>query len=112
MLLTRAWLHISEDSIIGTSQREREFWQRINTCYQGNNTSGVTRNQVNLKAHWHYMNPLVVVFNQIYSVLKSQHLSGWYDDDLNKGAHQQYRARFAAEFRHEHIWNLVKHEPK
>ncbi|CAH1428505.1 unnamed protein product [Lactuca virosa] len=112
ILLAKAWLHISEDSIKGTAQRDKEFWQRINTYYQSSNTTGTIRAQTNLKTHWHYMNPLVVAFNQIYLVLKSQHLSGWSDEDLKKGAFEHYSAIYATDFRHDHIWNLVKNEPK
>ncbi|KAI3711464.1 hypothetical protein L2E82_41571 [Cichorium intybus] len=112
ILLAKAWLHISSDSITGSQQRDKEFWQRIATYYESNNTSNIVRNQANLKSHWHYMNPLVLAFNQTYSVLKSQHLSGWSEDDLKNGALEQYRARYNADFRHDQIWNILKHEPK
>ncbi|CAH1413012.1 unnamed protein product [Lactuca virosa] len=112
ILLAKAWLHISEDSIKGTAQRDKEFWQRINTYYQSSNTTGTIRAQTNLKTHWHYMNPLVVAFNQIYLVSKSQHLSGCSDEDLKKGAFEHNSARYSTDFRHDHIWNLVKNEPK
>ncbi|KAL4573519.1 hypothetical protein LXL04_020328 [Taraxacum kok-saghyz] len=65
-----------------------------------------------LKVHWHNMNPLVVDFNQIYLVLKSQHHSGWSEDDLKNAAIQQYHARYCGDFRHEQIWNIFRYEPK
>ncbi|CAI9261499.1 unnamed protein product [Lactuca saligna] len=78
MLLAKAWLQISEDSITGSQQRDKEFWRRTTAYYEKSNTSNVARTQANLKTHWHYMNPFAVAFNQMYIVLKSQHLSGWF----------------------------------
>ncbi|XP_023749388.2 glutathione S-transferase T3-like [Lactuca sativa] len=112
MLLAKAWLQISEDSITGSQQRDKEFWRRITAYYEKSNTSNVARTQANLKTHWHYMNPFAVAFNQMYIVLKSQHLSGWSEDDLKRATFEHYHARNGADFRHEHIWNIVKNEQK
>ncbi|XP_023729755.2 glutathione S-transferase T3-like [Lactuca sativa] len=112
MLLAKAWLQISEDSITGSQQRDKEFWRRITAYYEKSNTSNVARTQANLKTHWHYMNPFAVAFNQMYIVLKSQHLSGWSEDDLKRATFEHYHARYGADFRHEHIWNIVKNEQK
>ncbi|CAI9281296.1 unnamed protein product [Lactuca saligna] len=112
MLLAKAWLQISEDSITGSQQRDKEFWRRIIAYYEKSNMSNVARTQANLKTHWHYMNPFAVTFNQMYIVLKSQHLSGWSEDDLKRATFEHYHARYGADFRHEHIWNIVKNEQK
>ncbi|CAI9271884.1 unnamed protein product [Lactuca saligna] len=71
MLLAKAWLQISEDSITGSQQRDKEFWRRIIAYYEKSNTSNVARTQANLKTHWHYMNPFAVAFNQMNAAKKA-----------------------------------------
>ncbi|XP_023731784.1 glutathione S-transferase T2-like [Lactuca sativa] len=112
MLLEKPWLQISEDNTTGSQQRDKEFWRRISAYYEKSNTSNVARTEANLKMHWHCMNPFVVAFNQIYIVLKIQHLSGWSEDDLKSATFEHYHARYGADFRHEHIWHIVKNEQK
>ncbi|KAK1407937.1 hypothetical protein QVD17_39565 [Tagetes erecta] len=40
-LLTKGWLHISNDSIVGNSQKNNDFWCRIHTYFE--NGSNVVR---------------------------------------------------------------------
>lgn len=65
-----------------------------------------------IKGHWHYVNPLDSAFNQQYSVLKSQHHSGWSEDNLKSGAHDKYEAIYKTNFKNKHVWKLVKSESK
>nr|GEU88452.1 glutathione S-transferase T3-like [Tanacetum cinerariifolium] len=58
-VFARGCLHVSEDSITGKSQREKDFWRRIYEYYESKNTSEITRTVAKVKGHWHYMNPLV-----------------------------------------------------
>ncbi|CAI9260066.1 unnamed protein product [Lactuca saligna] len=103
---------VTEDSIKGTTQRDKEFWQRINTYYQSSNTTSTITAQTNLNTHSHYMNPLGVAINQIYLVLKSQHLSRLSDEDLKNGVFHHDSARYSTNFSHDHIWNLFKYKLK
>ncbi|GJX29326.1 hypothetical protein Tco_0237405 [Tanacetum coccineum] len=112
LVLARGWLHVLEDSITGKSRREKDFWRRIHEYYESKNTSGITRTVAKVKGHWHYMNSLVVAFNNQYLVLKSQKLSGWSEEDFRSGTQDKYNAIYGSSFKHEHVWNLVKHEPK
>ncbi|PWA46173.1 homeodomain-like, No apical meristem-associated domain protein [Artemisia annua] len=112
LVLAKGWLHVSEDRNTGKSQREKDFWRRIHEYYESNNTSGITRTLTKVKGHWHYMNPLVVAFNNQYLVLKSQKLSGWSEEDFKSDTQDKYKAIYGSSFKHEHVWNLVKHEPK
>ncbi|GJZ84682.1 hypothetical protein Tco_0650021, partial [Tanacetum coccineum] len=66
LVLVKGWLQVSEDGITNKSQRKKDFWRCITAYYESNNTSGIPRTLKKIKGHWHYMNPLVVAFNNEY----------------------------------------------
>ncbi|PWA48219.1 homeodomain-like, No apical meristem-associated domain protein [Artemisia annua] len=113
LVLVKGWLQVSEDGITNKSQRKKDFWRCITAYYESNNTSGIPRTLKKIKGHWHYMNPLVVAFNNEYLLLKGQkHTEGWCEHDFKGAMQDKYKAAYGSYFRHEHVWDLVKHEQK
>ena len=105
------YLHISNDSKIGTNQKNQDFWRRIREYFMGNE-SGFNRSANNLRSHWHRISGATKKFCEIYNRIKAQKRSGWSDEQITSLARQEYYKDQNYAFKYDHMWEIVKNEPK
>ena len=111
-LLASSWLTISTDSVIGNGQNDRAFWKRVAEYFNEAKHDGPTRLHSTVKNHWYWMMPMVNEFNQAYNKILSEHRSGWSDDQVKECAREIYYQNRKKHFNHEHVWLMVKNDPK
>lgn len=111
-LMISAWLVISTDSVVGTNQQSKDFWKRIVEYYNTHRASFIERKTNVLKSHYYRINPQVNDFNQGFIRLKNEHHSGWSDDQVMEKAREVYYSVHKSQFKYEHVWRMVKDEPK
>ena len=88
--LARSWITISNDSIVGNGQSEKAFWKRIAEYFNAHRGGVAPRKMKAIKNHWHWLIPMVTEFNGIYNKLRSEHHSGWSDDQLKEHARELF----------------------
>ncbi|KAD6795112.1 hypothetical protein E3N88_06008 [Mikania micrantha] len=110
VLLARAHVHISVDSITGNNQKVDDFWKRIHAYWI--KEALVPREQSVIKSHWHQMAKPVHRFAELYNNLKDQYHSGWSDDQIRNAAKTKYFQSEKAKFPYEHVWEVVRFQPK
>lgn len=110
--LASAWLTISSDSIVGNGQNDKTFWKRITDYFNASRGADPPRKQNTLKQHWFWMLPFINEFNQLHNKLLGQHHSGWSDDQLKDRARELYYQNRKRNFTHEHVWVMLKDDPK
>ncbi|XP_027071957.1 glutathione S-transferase T3-like [Coffea arabica] len=111
-ILASAWLTISNCSIVGNSQHEESFWKRVVDYFNENRKSGPPRKYKVVKSHWHWLSRMVNEFNQYYNILVGDHHSGWNDDQIKQHARELFHQNNNKHFLHEHVWVLLKNDPK
>ncbi|KAI7742425.1 hypothetical protein M8C21_022906 [Ambrosia artemisiifolia] len=111
-LLTKGFLHVSKGSVVGNGPKSLDFWKRVLKYYTEGESSGAQRTADNLRSHWHMIKNNVTSFNNIMIQLRAQKGSDWCDDELKTQAHKIYHEEHKSHFIREHVWNLVKDEPK
>ncbi|XP_039141194.1 glutathione S-transferase T3 [Dioscorea cayenensis subsp. rotundata] len=111
-MLVSAWLTISTNSVVGTSQNDRTFWKRVTDYFNENRQSGPRRKTTSCKQHWFWIISLINKFNQIYNRLLGEHHSGWSDDQLKEHARTLYYQNRKKHFIHKHVWVMLKDDPK
>lgn len=107
--LTKAMLHVSVDSIVGNNQKSNDYWARIEKYFCSD--PKFSRTASTLRSHWHMISPPTQKFSNLYNRIKAQKSSGWSDDQIIALAREEY-ASTGSYFQYEHVWNLVKDEPK
>ena len=55
---------------------------------------------------------MVNEFNQAYNKILSEHRSGWSDDQVKERDQEIYYQNRKKHFNHEHVWLMVKNDPK
>ncbi|KAM0033581.1 putative glutathione transferase [Helianthus debilis subsp. tardiflorus] len=111
-LLTRGFLHVSNNSVVGNGPKSLDFWKRVLKYYTEGDGSGAERTADNLRSHWHMMKVNVTSFNNIMIRLRAEKGSDLSDDELKTQAYKVYHEEHKAHFIREHVWNLVKDDPK
>ncbi|XP_027174774.1 glutathione S-transferase T3-like [Coffea eugenioides] len=111
-MLASAWLTISNCSIVGNSQNDESFWKRVTNYFNENRQFGLPRKYKAVKSHWHWLSRMVNEFNQYYNKLVGEHHSGWNDDQIKQHARELFHQNKNKHFLHEHVWVLLKNDPK
>ncbi|XP_027108946.1 glutathione S-transferase T3-like [Coffea arabica] len=111
-MLASVWLTISNCSIVGNSQNNESFWKRVTDCFNENRQFGPPRKYKAVKSHWHWLSRMVNEFNQYYNKLVGEHHSGWNDDQIKQYARELFHQNKNKHFLHEHVWVLLKNDPK
>ena len=111
-MLVKAWITISSDSVVGNDQNLKAFWRRIANYFNKHRKSGPERTRTSVKQHWYWLLPQVNEFNQLYNRLLGEHRSGWSDDQIKQHARELYYQSRGKHFTHEHVWVMVKDDPK
>ena len=65
-----------------------------------------------MKSHWHWLSRMVNEFNQYYNRLVREHHSGWNDDQLKQHARELVKQNNKKHFIYEHVWLMLKDDPK
>lgn len=58
------------------------------------------------------MLPIVNEFNQLYNKLEMEYHNRWSDDQLKKHAHILYCQNCKKHLYYEHVWVMLKNDPK
>lgn len=111
-MLANSWLSISEETSTKYPMQNNKIWKRVCEYYNKNKSSGVRRKSSNLKSQWHFINAQVHEFNECFIQLKNKNHSGLCDHQIKEAALDVYYSTCKKNFRYEHVWNLVKNEPK
>ncbi|KAG8370606.1 hypothetical protein BUALT_Bualt13G0000900 [Buddleja alternifolia] len=104
-----AYLTISSDPVTGTDQKMEAFSERITKYYNEFSSRGHKRNICTVKGHYFKVMPKVTQFSGIYNQLVDEKQSGVFDDQIIQKARTLYRsANNDTEFKHDHLWRMVK----
>ncbi|KAD4584897.1 hypothetical protein E3N88_22498 [Mikania micrantha] len=96
--LTKAWIDVSEDLIVGRNQKGPDFWSKIRNQFFQAMGRGEYRTNDMLSSKWRDMNLKVRKFNGIYSQKWQTRRSGQSDAMIERKAEEQYREEFNAHF--------------
>lgn len=106
--LGRAFIHIFVDSNTGNNQKGNDFWARVHK-YFCDEIGSSCRSANNLKSHWHMMANPLHKFTEFYSRNKN---NGSADDQVLSLTKKEYMEEVKTVFKYEHVWDVVKNEPK
>ncbi|KAD5507539.1 hypothetical protein E3N88_15242 [Mikania micrantha] len=96
--LTKAWIDVSEDPIVGRNQKGPDFWSKIRNQFFQAMGRGEYRTNDMLSSKWRDINLKVRKFNGIYSQKWQTRRSGQSDAMIEREAEEQYREEFNAHF--------------
>ncbi|KAD0027276.1 hypothetical protein E3N88_44893 [Mikania micrantha] len=96
--LTKAWIDVSEDPIVGRNQKGPDFWSKIRNQFFQAMGRGEYRTNDMLSSKWRDMNLKVRKFNGIYSQKWQTRRSGQSDAMIEREAEEQYREEFNTQF--------------
>ncbi|KAD5508482.1 hypothetical protein E3N88_16185 [Mikania micrantha] len=96
--LTKAWIDVSEDPIVGRNQKGPDFWSKIRNQFFQAMGRGEYRTNDMLSSKWRDMNLKVRKFNGIYSQKWQTRRSGQSDAMIEREAEEQYREEFNVPF--------------
>ncbi|POM76928.1 Glutathione S-transferase T3-like isoform X1 [Phytophthora palmivora] len=112
--LTKAWLDVSKDGIVGTDQSGAQFWERVTQIY--NDTR--PRQQERYKRHqnavanrWKAIRFAVGKFCGCYAAVKLLNQSGKTDEDRVQDARSMYEDELDADFEFIEAWRVLREEP-
>ncbi|KAD1144211.1 hypothetical protein E3N88_11251 [Mikania micrantha] len=109
--LTKAWIDVSEDPIVGRNQKGPDFWSKIRNQFFQAMGRGEYRTNDMLSSKWRDMNLKVRKFNGIYSQKWQTRRSGQSDAMIEREAEEQYREEFNAHFSLQRSWELMRKCP-
>lgn len=98
-LLVSAWLNVPKET-------GDFFWRRIEAYF------GTQRSLSQLKQHWYVINRTVSTFHSCYKKLCQLHKGSLDENDTILKAYQVYKDEELAHFKHEHVWRILKDEPR
>lgn len=109
--LCLCWISISEDPIIGDSQRENSFWQRIEAEFCNNDH--YQRSAKALKSKFSIVNKSVQTFNGCYNMILQRNESGKTEQDQLSDAAMLFRVKNKNKaFIYLSSWEVIKNSPK
>jgi hypothetical protein len=112
VLLAEAWTNASEDSVVGISQSETVFWQKVVQWFNENTNEGA-RNKSQLQGKWNKIKKQCKEFGGVLKkFLEHQRQSGADEKQLYDAAHDQYREVYGTRFSYEPCYNVLKDAPK
>lgn len=109
--LIEAFIHISEDSIVGTNQSAEKLFERVTIEAKKRYPGDWMRSAHASKKRWQDVSREVQKFCAAMKFVTSVEHSGWNDDDYFKAAEEYYCQRGGAEvtkFKFVDEWNFLK----
>ena len=113
LVLVKAWVDISEDSIQGNAQPGEHFWFRILERFReelGKSDDYRTKHQLNSK--FREIARGVSKINGLYNNLKTQRKSGQGDEEILQEALQFYLEEVGKPFKWHDCWKLLVRSPR
>ena len=112
--LISSWLHHSNDSVKGNSQKGENFWKNIVAEFNSNVPEDRRRKVPQCKTHWTKTNKLVVHFNGCWVRMMRARASGESDDKVMANAHAVYKRESKGNkpFTLDYWWRAVKDQQK
>jgi len=112
--LISSWLHHSNDSVKGNSQKGENFWKNIVAEFNSNVPEDRRRKVPQCKTHWTKTNKLVVHFNGCLVRMMRARASGESDDQVMANAHAVYKRESKGNkpFTLDYWWRAVKDQQK
>jgi len=111
-LLVQTWLNVSKDPIIGIDQKASSFWLKVKENYNNYRDTLEPREISQLKSQWHKLNRAIGKFVGCYSQASEKHQSGSSENDILLNANTIFSQDVGEDFKLEHVWRLLKDEPK
>lgn len=109
--LCKTWISISEDSVVGTNQKEGQFWGRIERVY--NSGAAEKRTKKALQNRWGpYISKPVNKFAGLYSRAVNRIPTGEDNNWAVKEAGRKYYLSEGSVFNQLHSWHILKDCPK
>ncbi|KAK9070114.1 hypothetical protein SSX86_010514 [Deinandra increscens subsp. villosa] len=106
--LARAWLHVSEDKVIGNQQKSEHFWKRVRDHFN-KQRGGIPRTVHQVNSKWNKMLTKVNNFNCLYQQLNHTRPSGSSDADLIERTLNQYKKLYERKgFANIEAWREMK----
>ncbi|GJZ84471.1 hypothetical protein Tco_0649810 [Tanacetum coccineum] len=104
--LCKAWVRISENSVLGNTRKEIGFWIDVLEHMQKTYpiTSRWTYDMVNMK--WKIVHPKVAHFCDVYHNVTRKEVSGAEDGDYIQKALLEYQVEYGVPFLH--VWASLK----
>ncbi|XP_075515520.1 uncharacterized protein LOC142550166 [Primulina tabacum] len=113
-ILTRSFVTINNDPIIGNDQKTNAFWGRVASYYNENRPPcSNTRSANVIQSHWHNtIQKKVHRSNANYNSVCSSYRSGHIDEDILRFAYEKYRSENnSVALNLEHVLRIVKDRP-
>ncbi|XP_038706936.1 glutathione S-transferase T3-like isoform X2 [Tripterygium wilfordii] len=111
--IVSAWLNTSIDSVQGTDQKAKTFWQRIGATYNANKgPNHIERTDRSLSSRWGAIQLAVNKFCGFLSQIEDSRPSGTTEIDKIQMAKEMYHEMTNTHFVFDHCWNLLRHQPK
>ncbi|KAL8210704.1 hypothetical protein R6Q57_005141 [Mikania cordata] len=89
--LSKAWVDVSEDSIVGRNQKGPDFWSKVRSHFFQAMSRGEHRTNDMISSKWRDINRKVKRFNEIYSQKLQTRQSGQSDAMIESEAVDQFR---------------------
>jgi hypothetical protein len=113
--LSKSFLYISHDPIIGNGQRSTAFWERILKHYNNHRPTGCdARPSRSLETKWGLIKHDVAKFYGIYNLVFALNESGTSSQDVLERALELYKVKHPKQlsFVFLHCWLLLKDVPR
>ncbi|XP_038688769.1 glutathione S-transferase T3-like [Tripterygium wilfordii] len=111
--IVSAWLNTSIDSVQGTDQKAKTFWQRIGATYNANKGPNHNeRTDRSLSSRWGAIQLAVNKFYGFLSQIEDSRPSDTTEIDKIQMAKEMYHEMTNTHFVFDHCWNLLRHQPK
>jgi hypothetical protein len=110
--ICRAWIYVTEDSIVGAGQRVAHFWERIYVNFKQRVGDDTRRTKDSLSARFGVIQRACSRWAGIISTTERTARSGTTIQDRLAEAKTSYYLSHKSHFQLEHCWILLKESPK
>ena len=110
--LAHAWIHASNDPIVGNYQEAKTFWQSVQAAYSRLSTTNEERSIEGLKSRWADINKKVTKFNGTYLQIKMVGRSGYNEEKYLEDALALYQDEENERFPFLSCWSYLKEQAK
>lgn len=112
--LTKSYLYVSVDAIVGKDQTLPKLWDRILQVWRGHmGTYNEKRGCNSLSCRWNTIQTAVCKFHSLYESLERAPRSGSNTMDMKREALNMYKQLGdGTSFKFEHCWEIMKDNPK
>ncbi|XP_057791198.1 glutathione S-transferase T3-like [Salvia miltiorrhiza] len=108
--LAQAWGTISNSSIVGNAQKNKEFWEKTVEYYNAARPKdSEPRKWEAIKSHYYHIMPDVNIFSGWYNNFYENRASGQSDEDVLDATLEKWRSvNPKKEFKYQHVWKIMR----